>query len=438
MARDHPRAALEIADGLCAYIRRAAPAGLGFTRENGVHAAVETVVRLPWPVGTVLDLSDADLSNLSLDAAEMLGATLTNATLTLSSLRRADLREADLRAADLTAADLAQADLRGADLTGVRGLTGRALARARIDAGTVVPDHLVSRSDGVDWTVEERPGTVTAPLPLGLALAQARVEAGLTPALLAAACRLPVAALHALEDGQDTTHTHVNAYLRALGVDARTLPPPLDTWAPHREDGVADSGGPGGPAPSSTTRPDGPWDVSEVSDPAEGRVDLGGLFVPGVEGMELRVEVAGDAIVAATVVLSDSAIQFQAFAAPSGGGIWAEVRREIAEGITRQGGLVDETEGPLGRELRAQVPARSPDDSEGHHVVRFVGADGPRWFLRGVITGRGAVQPEAAALLEAVFRDTVVVRGEASMKPRAPIVLTLPEDAQMVPEGTAT
>ncbi|MCZ9345870.1 DUF3710 domain-containing protein, partial [Streptomyces sp. TRM76130] len=36
-------------------------------------------------------------------------------------------------------------------------------------------------------------------------------------------------------------------------------------------------------------RPDGPWDSTEVRDPAEGRVDLGGLFVPGVDGMELRV-----------------------------------------------------------------------------------------------------------------------------------------------------
>src|SRR5581483_4421026 len=35
------------------------------------------------------------------------------------------------------------------------------------------------------------------------------------------------------------------------------------------------------PAP----RPDGPWDVSEVEKPHEGRVDLGGLLIPGVEGM---------------------------------------------------------------------------------------------------------------------------------------------------------
>jgi hypothetical protein len=152
-------------------------------------------------------------------------------------------------------------------------------------------------------------------------------------------------------------------------------------------------------------RPDGPWDDSEIGDPAEGRVDLGGLFVPGVDGMELRVEVAGDAIVAATVVLKDSAIQLQAFAAPKREGIWGEVREEIASGITQQGGIVDEVEGPLGWELRAQVPVQLPDGTGGFQVVRFV------------------------------FRDTVVVRGEGPMAPRDPIVLKLPNDAQMVPEG---
>ncbi len=187
------------------------------------------------------------------------------------------------------------------------------------------------------------------------------------------------------------------------------------------------------PAP----RPDGPWDVSEVQQPGEGRVDLGGLFVPGVEGMELRVEVAGDSIVAATVVLQDSAVQLQAFAAPKSEGIWGEVRDEIASSITQQGGIVDETEGPLGWELRAQVPVQLPDGANGVQLVRFVGCDGPRWFLRGVISGQGAVQPQAAGVLEQVFRDTVVTRGDSPMAPRDPIVLKLPDDAQMLPEGVA-
>ncbi|APU42613.1 DUF3710 domain-containing protein [Streptomyces sp. TN58] len=189
------------------------------------------------------------------------------------------------------------------------------------------------------------------------------------------------------------------------------------------------------PAP----RPDGPWDISEVlGSPADGRVDLGGIFVPGVDGMELRVEVAGDAIVAATVVLGDSAVQLQAFAAPKKEGIWGEVRDEIAAGITQQGGIIDEVQGPLGWELRAQVPVPLPDGQTGAQLVRFVGVDGPRWFLRGVISGQGAVRPESAGVLEQIFRDTVVVRGDGPMAPRDPIVLKLPNDAQMVPDGVQT
>lgn len=215
--------------------------------------------------------------------------------------------------------------------------------------------------------------------------------------------------------------------------------------AGEAEQGVEDRDGAGtddsAAAPSRVRlepepRPDGPWDVSEVREPGEGRVDLGGLFVPGVEGMELRVEVAGDAIVAATVVLQDSAIQLQGFAAPKRAGIWGEVREEIASGITQQGGVIDEVEGPLGWELRAQVPVQLPDGTGGVQVVRFIGVDGPRWFLRGVISGQGAVQPQAAGLLEQIFRDTVIVRGEGPMAPRDPIVLKLPDDAQMVAEGT--
>ncbi|MFD0055112.1 DUF3710 domain-containing protein [Streptomyces sp. NPDC127168] len=192
---------------------------------------------------------------------------------------------------------------------------------------------------------------------------------------------------------------------------------------------------PDAPAAPFARRAKGPWDVSEVRDPAVGRLDMGGLFVPGVEGMELRAEVASKAIVAATIVVRDSAIQLQGFAAPKREGIWGEVREEIGSGITQQGGIVDEVEGPLGWELRARVPVQLPDGRDGFQVVRFLGVDGPRWFLRGVISGQGAVQPQSAGLLEQIFRDTVVVRGEGPMAPRDPIVLNLPPGAQMEPEN---
>ncbi|MFC8841092.1 DUF3710 domain-containing protein [Streptomyces griseoincarnatus] len=200
----------------------------------------------------------------------------------------------------------------------------------------------------------------------------------------------------------------------------------FDTHASDREESPRTA--------SVARRAKGPWDVSEVNEPGEGRVDLGGLYVPGVDGMELRVEVVGEAIVAATVVLRGSAIQLQAFAAPRTEGIWSEIREEIAVSITEGGGAASEVQGPLGWELRAQVPAQIPDGSNGIQMVRFVGMDGPRWFLRAVISGEAAVKPQAAGLLEQLFLDTVVVRGEYPMAPRDPIVLRLPPDAQMEPQ----
>jgi hypothetical protein len=46
----------------------------------------------------------------------------------------------------------------------------------------------------------------------------------------------------------------------------------------------------------------------------------------------------------------------------------------------------------------------------GKRLARFVGVDGPRWFLRGVIGGAATTDVEAAAR-EDLFRSIVVVRG---------------------------
>jgi hypothetical protein len=183
-------------------------------------------------------------------------------------------------------------------------------------------------------------------------------------------------------------------------------------------------------ADAPAERENGPWDESEVDKPFEGRVDLGGLLVPAVPGMEVRLEVSEQQqVMAITVVLGQSAIQLQGFAAPRSEGIWEDVRDEISAEVTKQGGVIDKGIGAFGPELRARVPVRLPDGSQGVQVVRFLGADGPRWFLRAVISGQAAVQPQAAAVVEQVFRDVVVVRGTQAMAPRDPIPLRLPPQA---------
>ncbi len=189
-----------------------------------------------------------------------------------------------------------------------------------------------------------------------------------------------------------------------------------------------EAGAPSVPA-APPGRENGPWDVSEVDDPASGgRVDLGGMWLPGRPGLEVRIEAdqATSQVVAVTLVLADSALQVQPFAAPRTEAIWHEVRDEIRAGITKQGGTSDEVEGPFGTELRTKVPVRAQDGSTGVQPARFLGVDGPRWFLRAVITGRAAVEDGADEQLVSVLRDVVVVRGEEAMAPRDPIPLELP------------
>lgn len=181
--------------------------------------------------------------------------------------------------------------------------------------------------------------------------------------------------------------------------------------------------------PPDAGRIGGPWDLSEVGAPYDNRVDLGGLLVPAVAGMELRVELANERITAASALLADSELKLQPFAAPRTEGIWDEVRAELAAGITRQGGTVDEVDGPFGVELRARMPIRTAKGTGAVQAARFFGIDGPRWFLHGVLTGRGANEPRHAGPVEDLLRGVVVVRGDTPMAPQELIPLRLPEEA---------
>jgi hypothetical protein len=173
----------------------------------------------------------------------------------------------------------------------------------------------------------------------------------------------------------------------------------------------------------------GPWDSSERSNPVE-RADLGSLLVPLGQGLDVQLVIAENHGAWVTVRMGqESELQLQAFAAPKSSGLWDEVRDEIVAEITAAGGASESGEGPFGTELRARVPAEPGNPQSGFRPVRFVGVDGPRWFLRGLFAGRAAMDQAAAAPLEAVFREVVVVRGDQPLPPRDLLELRLPPDA---------
>ncbi|GAA2104927.1 DUF3710 domain-containing protein [Actinomadura alba] len=196
----------------------------------------------------------------------------------------------------------------------------------------------------------------------------------------------------------------------------------------------------------------GPWDA-EDSFPELERIDFGAVQVPIGPSLEVQVNVEateadaegnpiGGRLVAITVVHGESGLQLQAFAAPKRSGIWDEVRRETGAEITEAGGQAEDAEGPFGTELRAMVPVQIPDEVKDQvpdeireqgfawQPVRFIGVDGPRWFLRGVVSGAAVEDEEQWQVLEDVFRNVVVLRGDQPMPPRELLELTLPEEAQ--------
>ncbi len=193
-----------------------------------------------------------------------------------------------------------------------------------------------------------------------------------------------------------------------------------------------------GPAGASTVadRSGGPFDSSEVTG-RDGRLDLGALWLAGSEGLELRLELEPEEqnVVAVTGVLGGSAVQLQAFAAPKSGGLWDEIREEIAQSIVKQGGTAQTKAGLLGTELSTRMPSAGPDGRTVFAPARFAGVDGPRWFLRAVFSGRAAIDDAAAAPLLELVRSAVVVRGDQPMAPRELLPLAVPTDGDQ-PDAT--
>ena len=196
--------------------------------------------------------------------------------------------------------------------------------------------------------------------------------------------------------------------------------------------GLADDlDGPAGPDGSDDAGRDGlagPFDRSEVDDDSD-YLNLGAIWLRGQQGMELRLEIneQEQQITGVTAVIGESAVQLQAFAAPRTEGVWIDIRNEIAASIVDAGGTAEVLTGDFGEELLTRMPQAGPDGRTVFMPARFVGVDGPRWFLRAVVSGRAAIEPAAAEAVHDVIRTAVIDRGDDAMPPRELLPLRLPE-----------
>ena len=213
-------------------------------------------------------------------------------------------------------------------------------------------------------------------------------------------------------------------------VAGRRRTPRADLGDPVTWTRLRDSSAEGPPADS----PAGPWD-SEGGYPDVERIDFGSLLIPVREGYDVQVFMSEEEGISIAVVHGDSGIQLQPFAAPRSSGLWREVLPEIADEVAKAGGQSSEKAGPFGPELLAKVTPQGSDVRVPPQPLRFLGVDGPRWFLRGLISGPAATDRRLAQPFEEIFGDVVVVRGDHAEPPRKPLDIRLPDEARQVLES---
>ncbi|GIH11081.1 hypothetical protein Rhe02_91480 [Rhizocola hellebori] len=169
----------------------------------------------------------------------------------------------------------------------------------------------------------------------------------------------------------------------------------------------------------------GPYDFAEAPDGE--RVDLGSLLIPGIDGIEIRLQAGEDGAIQQIVLAHGSnALQLGAFAAPRSGGLWDEVRAEIRKSLFDDGVGAEETPGRWGMELRARLRTQN-----GFDDLRFIGIDGPRWMVRAVFQGPAAVDPALGGPLNECLAGLVVRRDDQARPTREALPLNLPAQAEV-------
>jgi len=162
----------------------------------------------------------------------------------------------------------------------------------------------------------------------------------------------------------------------------------------------------------------GPHDEDDEPEDGVNRLDLGSVRLPVPDGAQLQVEMEPSGGVRAVHVVTPSGqLTVNAYAAPKSGGLWREVCGELAEQLRGDGAKVRSTSGEWGQELVAAL---------GEVSLRFVGVDGPRWMLRGVVAGPPDLADQSAHALYDLVRGSVVVRGTQPMPVRTPLPIELP------------
>jgi hypothetical protein len=172
----------------------------------------------------------------------------------------------------------------------------------------------------------------------------------------------------------------------------------------------------------------GPFDLAEVPT-SENLIDFGAVKLPNVNrNLSIKVELEEDTrrLVALTLQTEHSMLQISLFSAPKNNPVWQEVLEVLTSSLESQNAQVQTVIGAFGSELLVAMEVPDVDESTVLQRIRFIGVDGPRWLLRGSITGEALTNVTEQAEIERIFRSIIVDRGAEALPPRELVPLTMP------------
>lgn len=205
------------------------------------------------------------------------------------------------------------------------------------------------------------------------------------------------------------------------GEVANAAAPAAGELAPAPGDGEAAS-------KAQLPKPQGPYNEGESPEGSE-FLDLGVLRIPLIAGLQIfPVQDGNGNILALEVVSGTAQMQLAAFAMQRSGGLWDEIRQELADQLKAEEYQIFPLPGPFGEAVLARPIPEGKSAVEGAMPLLLWGIEGDRWLLRVIVRGQAAEEESAREGLLAVLHGMEVVRGNEAYVPGEALPIELSAD----------
>lgn len=181
-------------------------------------------------------------------------------------------------------------------------------------------------------------------------------------------------------------------------------------------------------ANAQASKRQGPYNEGEAPEGIE-FLDMGVLRIPMIAGLQvLPVQDANGNILALEIVSGTAQMQLAAFAMQRSGGLWDEIRQELADQLKAEEYQIFPLPGPFGEAVLARPIPEGKSAIEGAMPLLLWGIEGDRWLLRVIVRGQAAEEESAREGLLEVLSGMEVVRGKEAHVPGESLPIELPEE----------